>query len=139
MNRIRRSLAFIVSALASAIIALTAFAPAALAAGTSANVSWTAPTQYTDSSTLPATDIASYTISWAPTSGQTGPSGSLSVTAPALTATVPVPCGNTTFTVTVTTTATAKYPSETSAPSSAVPYATGVTCGPKAVTGVTVS
>lgn len=118
----------------------------ALAAGTSATVSWTMPTQYTDGSTLPASDIASATIAWAPVAGQSGPSGSLTVTPAAgstlvpSSAVVPVPCGNTSFTVAITTTATAKYANASSAQSQPpVAYATGVSCVPKAVTGVTVN
>jgi hypothetical protein len=103
---------------------------AALAAGTTANLSWTVPAAYTSGAAMPASDIASYVISWAPSTGQSGPSGALTVAAPATSATVPVACGSTTFTVAVTTTATATYPNATSSPSNAVPYATGVTCQP---------
>lgn len=124
---------------AAALVALAVGIGVALAAGTTANVSWSAPTQYTDGSTLAPSDIDHFTISWAPAAGQPGVSGSQQVPATATTATVPVPCGSTGFTVTVTTTATAKYPNATSAPNSPVPYASGVTCGPKAVTGVTVN
>lgn len=127
-------IALILAALFAVIVELPAHA-----AGTTANVSWTAPTQYTDNSALPATDIDHYTITWAPATGQSGPSGSLNVAGNLTSTTVPVACGNTSFTVSVTTSATAKYPNATSAPSNLVPYATGVTCGPKAVTGVTVS
>ena len=118
-------------------------ANAALAAGTTANLSWTNPTQYVDNTALPASDIASVTITWAPASGQSGPSGTLTVASiagvPPVASTVPVPCGNTTFTVAVTTSATAHYPNLTSTPSNAVPYATGVECGPKAATGLAVN
>ncbi len=113
--------------------------PLAIAVGTSAHASWTAPTTYTDGSALPASDIASYTMSWAPAGGQAGPSGSINVAATATTATVPVACGSVTFTIAVTTTATAKYPSATSSPSSGVPYATGVTCSPNPPAGLTVN
>lgn len=109
----------------------------AFAAGTTANLSWTAPTAYVDTSPLPASDIDHYTIAWAPTSGQSGPSGSETVPGSAVTATAPVPCGSTTFTITVTTTATAKYPNATSGPSSPAPYVSGVTCSPNPPAGLT--
>lgn len=108
-----------------------AFLGVAEAAGPTANITWSAPTQYVDNSPLPASDIAYYTILW--------DSNSQKVNAPALTAVVNVPCGSTNFTVTITTSATAKYPNTTSDPTTPVPYATGVTCRPKPVTGVTVS
>lgn len=116
--------------LSIAVLAALAIPPAE-AAGTTANLSWVAPNQYVDGTALPATDIAFYTIQF---NGQTQ-----KVTAPATTASVNVACGSTSFTVTVTTTATAKYPNTTSDPSGAVPYASGVVCRPKVVTGVTVS
>lgn len=97
-------------------------------AGTTANLTWSAPTTYTDGSAIASGDIASYTISWAPASGQSGPTGTQSATASAVAATVPVACGSVTFTISVTTSSTAKYPNVTSGPSNAVPYATGVTC-----------
>lgn len=101
----------------------------AIAAGTSATVSWNAPTTYIDGTVMPASDIASYTVSWAPAAGSTG--GSVSVPATAISIVVPgLTCGSFTFSATVTTTATAVYPSQTSAASNAVPYATGVSCKP---------
>jgi hypothetical protein len=107
-----------------------------IAAGTTAKLSWVAPTAYTDGSTLPATDIASYTVTWAPAAGGTGPSGSTNVAGTALATTVSVPCGATTFTVAVTTTASAKYPNVTSTPTAPVPYATGVACAPNPPSGL---
>lgn len=115
-------------------IALSFVGPAH-AAGTTANISWTAPIAYNDgppATALPASDIAFYTVSWGTNAGQ-----SLQVTATS--ATVPVACGSANFTVTVTTTATAKYPNATSAPAGPVAYASGVTCAPKPVTGLQVS
>lgn len=122
--------------LAVAMLALLAIK--AYAAGTTANVSWTAPTTYTDGETLAASDLAYYTIAWSPLSTGGAPAGMLKVIAPAITATVPVPCGGENFTVSVTTSATAKYPNATSAPSGAVPYASGVACTPNPPTGLTV-
>lgn len=93
-------------------------------AGTTANVSVTPPTQYTDGSPLPATDIDHYTVTW------TGPpSGSMNLTSP--TGTIPIACGSVQFMVSVTTTAKALYPNTTSASAGPVPYATGVSCVPK--------
>lgn len=117
--------------LSIALLVALAVPPMAEAAGTTANLSWSAPTQYVDGTALPASDIAFYTVQF---NGQ-----SQKVTAPATTASVNVACGSASFTVTVTTTATAKYPNATSDPSGAVPYASGVVCRPKVVTGVTVS
>jgi hypothetical protein len=108
-------------------------------AGTTANVSWTPPTQYMDGSALPATDIDHYTIAWAPVAGQSGPSGSQTVLASASQpAVVPVACGQVTFTITATTGAAAKYPNATSGASNAVPYVTGVTCAPNPPSGLAV-
>jgi hypothetical protein len=108
----------------------------ALGAGTSANLSWIAPTTYSDGSTLPATDIALYTIQW---TGGNAQVHTQIVNAPALAAVVNVPCGSASFSVTVTTTATAAYPNATSVPAGPVPYATGVTCQPNPVSGLTVN
>jgi hypothetical protein len=108
-------------------------AVAALAAGSTANVSITAPTAYADGEALPLASIGSYTLSWAPASGQHGPSGSLTVTpsgSSVTTVTVPVACGSSTFTATVTTTATAEYPTDTSSSSPSVAYVTGLSCLP---------
>lgn len=107
-----------------------------LAAGTTAHLSWSAPTTYNDTSPLPATDIDHYTLTWAPPTGQPGPSGSVNVPGTATTATAPIPCGNTTFTLSVTTTATAKYPNATSAPTSPIPYASNISCTPNPPTGL---
>jgi hypothetical protein len=93
-----------------------------------ATVKWVMPTQYNDDSALPLADIAKSTVKW--------PGGSLDVPAPTASASVPVPCGDRVFTVTVTTKATAKYPNATSGDSAQVTFATGVTCAPKAPTGI---
>jgi hypothetical protein len=95
------------------------------AVGSSAGVSWTAPTAYVDGTVLPATDIDHYTVSWTGTS-----TGSVVVKAGVVTATVPVACGTVNFTVTVTTGAAAHYPNATSGPAGPVAYASGVTCAP---------
>lgn len=109
---------------------LLAITAPAFAAGTTANLTWTAPTQYTDGSPIAAGDLDHYTITWAPASGQSGPSGSITVAGNLSGSQVPVPCGGVSFTLTVTTGATAKYPNATSGPAGPVPYVTGVTCGP---------
>lgn len=102
----------------------------AFAAGTTANLTWSAPTAYVDGTPLPAGDIDHYTATWSPAAGQTGPSGSETIPGTAVAATAPVPCGATTFVITVTTTATAHYPNATSGPSSQAPYVSGVQCSP---------
>jgi hypothetical protein len=107
-----------------------------IAAGTSATASWNAPVAYDDGSALPASDIANYTVSWGPATGQAGPTGSTNVPAGTTTAVIPVACGTVTFTVSVTTTATAHYPNATSSPSTGVPYATGIACTPNPPSGL---
>lgn len=124
----------IVSAFAAVLLAaLALYALPAYAAGATAVVTITAPTQYADGEALPLTDLATYTLTWAPAAGQHGPSGSQTITVTAATQTlsIPVACGSTTFDVLVTTTAAALYPSDPSAEASPVAYATGlVTCAP---------
>jgi len=116
-------------------------AGAALATGTTANVSWIAPTQYADGETLTASQIDHYTITWTTNSstGVGGPTGSLTVPGTATTAKIPVPCGGVNFSITVTTGANAVFPNTTSVPAGPVPYATGVTCAPNPPTGLAVS
>lgn len=98
----------------------------ALAAGTTANLTWVPPTAYSDGSPLPSTDLATYTISFTKgTAAQT-----IHVAAPATSTTVSVSCGSTQFQISVTTTSTALYPNATSTPSGPVPYASGVVCAP---------
>lgn len=121
------------------LLCIAAITAPAHAAGTTANLTWTPPTQYTDGSPIAAGELDHYTITWAPASGQSGPTGSITVAGNLSSSQVPVPCGGVSFTLTVTTSATAKYPNATSGPAGPVPYVTGVTCGPKAVTGLAVS
>jgi hypothetical protein len=132
-NFAKNSLTLIAFALVTFLLALSFHE--ANAAGTTANVSWVAPTSYLDGSSLPASDIASYTVTWVGKSAAL--SGSKTVTGTSTTVTVP--CDGTTFTVTVTTTATALYPSVTSDPSASKLYATGVACRPLAPTGLSVT
>lgn len=106
------------------------FVTLTFAAGTTANLSWTAPTAYTDGSALPVADIAFYTITW--------DTQSVKVTAPAISTVVNVPCGSTAFSATVTTTASAKYPNATSSQAGPVPYATGIACVPNPPQGLAV-
>lgn len=105
---------------------------AVYAAGNSAAVSWIAPITYNEGSVLPATDIASYTVSWTGIAGPqgAGPAGSLVVKAPATNVSIPVACGTVNFSVSVTTTAGAKYPSATSDPAGPIAYASGLECKP---------
>lgn len=116
------------SALFTLCAALVLFAGAhVFAAGTTANLSWTAPTSYSDGTALPASDIASYTLAWTATS-PFAKAGTVSAASSALTATVStLTCGTYNFTITVTTTATA-YSPNSSATSAPVLYNTGVTC-----------
>jgi hypothetical protein len=123
-------------------LAFLTILPRALAAGLTANVTWTNPTQYTDSTSLPATDIAYLTIQACEVNSPgtcivqkvTPVNGTVPTSA-----VVPVVCGQYDFNITVTTTATATYPNATSGPSAIVPYASGVSCTPKVVTGLAVS
>lgn len=110
----------------------------AVASGITANVSWVAPTQYTDGTALAASDIDHYTVSACEVNAP-GTCVTATIKAPATTGTLAVVCSQYDFTVTVTTGANATYPNATSSPSSVVPYASGVSCTPKAVTGVTVN
>lgn len=107
-----------------------------VASGTSANLSWVAPTAYSDGSALPSGDIDHYTLTWAPGTGQSGPSGSQNIAGTALAAQVNVPCGSVSFTLSITTGPSAKYPNTTSSPTSAVPYITGIACTPNPPTGL---
>lgn len=116
------------------------------AAVPTANVSWVAPTQYDDNSPLAATDIAYYTVVACPGSEIPAAPGCLTQkvspatagAAPPTTLTgMPLVCGSYTISVTVTTTASAKYPNETSGPSTAVPLVTSVSCSPNPPSGVT--
>lgn len=43
---------------------LLAFVTLTFAAGTAANLTWTAPTTYSDGTALAPTDIAFYTVTW---------------------------------------------------------------------------
>jgi hypothetical protein len=102
-------------------------ASSALAVGTTANVAWTAPTTYSDGTALPATDIASYTITWSPVSPY-AKAGTVTAASTAGSATVTnLSCGSYNFTVTVTTSATA-YSPNSSATSPVVVYNTGIAC-----------
>lgn len=94
---------------------------AAHAAGPSYTVSWAPPSAYLDTSALPATDIAFYTVTV---------DGVPQKVAGATQLALSKPCGSASITVSVTTTAGAKYPNTTSDPAGPVTYATGVTCKP---------
>lgn len=121
--------------------ALAIASPPAEAAGTTAHLSWTPSLFYNDcipvspattcnGTAIPLSDLKEYVVNW------TGAfTGSLRVSAPATSTDIPVPCSAVTFTVQEVTTASAKYPSSTSDPSSALPYATGVTCKPNPPVG----
>lgn len=120
------------------LLVLASAVPVARAAPPSANVSWTDPTAYVDGNALSSADIDHYTVTWS--SVKTGlAGGSLTVKAPAtFPVVVPLSCGDYSFTVTVTTGASALYPNATSSPAGPVTFATGVTCAPNPVSGLTV-
>lgn len=113
-------------------IAMLLFSSVSMAAGTTAQVTWTMPTTYVDNSALPVSDILETVVEWRRTVG--GPvEGSVRVAAPAVATTVPVACGDALFTAYVITKSTARFPSAVGLPSSPpVAYATGVACVPKA-------
>lgn len=98
----------------------------AMAAGTTANVSWTAPTVYTDGTALPATDIANYTINWSAASPYAA-SGSVTAASGLTIVVSSLTCGSYSFTVTVKTTATAYSPNAQSTTAPFV-YNTGIVC-----------
>lgn len=109
------------------------------AVGTSATLTWTLPTAYTDGTALPASQIASTVISWTRPTASIA-TGSVVVDAPGVTVVVPgLVCGDFKFTAHVLTTASATYPSAASAEASSTPatYATGVACKPNPPTGLT--
>jgi hypothetical protein len=121
----------------AAIVALFVAAfvlPLAVAASTNgtttANLSWSAPTAYLDGTTLPASDIASYTITYQSSASATAPVHTLSFPAGTLSTTVAALCSSTNFTITVTTTASAVYPNATSSQGGPVPFVSSVNCAP---------
>lgn len=139
MKILKELLAFLLFGLI--ILLLVLLARQTFAAGTLATVSFFPVTEYTDNTPMPASDVLKYTVKWS--------GGAVDITVPVMCPAgspeagkicvpVPVPCGDRVFTATVTPKPTAKYPVESS-PSNSVQYASGVTCSPKPVTGVTVS
>lgn len=121
-------------------LALLCFSSGADAAGTSATIKWTNPSQYSDGTSLPVTDIGSYDITWTRL-GSTVAVGTFHVSGgPATQTTISgLVCGGYNFTMTVTTSATALQPNSTSDPTSPASYPTGISCKPNPPTGVTVS
>lgn len=142
---LRRLLCICCAALLSTVAAMPA-----LASGTTANVTWTNPTQYDDGiTTLAPADIAYATVKACMVSSastcivqqvKATLAGTPAVSTPPTSASVAgLVCGSYNITVTVTTSTTAHFPNGTSAPGG-VAYATGVTCSvPKAVTAVAAS
>jgi hypothetical protein len=103
------------------------------AAGTSATLSWSHPTTYTDGAALAASDIKETFIQWR-RPGSATVAGSVRVTAPATSVVVPgLVCGNFTFTAQTIMTLGATASDETSP----VPYSTGISCKPNPPTGLT--
>lgn len=115
-----------------ALLALLALSSAAaLAAGTTANISWSPSYVYTDGSTMPVSDIASFTIRW-------DNGGSLTVNAPVtFPVTVPVPCGDRAFTVQINAKSTAKYTGTSDPSAPPATYSSGVVCKPGPIQAVT--
>lgn len=133
-------LALIAIGIVVAFMLTVAFAPSALAAGTTANLSWTLPSTWSDGSTLSVSDLKETLIEWRRTAA--GPVvGSVRVTAPASSVSVPgLACGDFVFTASAVAKSTALYPNSQSASSSPpAAYATGVECRPNPPTGLTAS
>jgi hypothetical protein len=101
--------------------------PVVFAAGTTANLSWTLPTTYTDGSPLAVADLREIIVEWRRTPlGNV--IGSVRVPAPATSVNVPgLVCGNYIFVAYVTT-----VDAQSDASNNA-PYATGVKCKPNPV------
>jgi len=118
--------------LAGAVVLFALTGLAARAAAPSAIVTWSAPTTYTDNSPIGAGEIKSYTVEWRRTAGG-AVAGSVNVSAPALTATVPVACGTYVFDVIATAGAVS------GAPSASVSFDSGIGCTPNPPTGLKVS
>lgn len=106
------------------------------AAGDVAHVTVTLPTEYSDDTALPASDIAEIHVQWY-RSGALVPLGEKVITPTQLTFDLPgMKCGDLQFMSYAITTATAKYPNaltiQEDRNAGAVIYSTGVKCGPKA-------
>lgn len=108
-------------------------AGSALASGTSASLSWTLATQYTDGQTLPVSAIKETLIQWR-RPGNPTVVGSMRIAAPGASVVVPgLVCGAFEFTAT-TILAAGPPPSDELGP---VPYTTGVVCKPNPPSGLT--
>jgi hypothetical protein len=108
-------------------------ATAALAAGTTANLSWSFPTEYTDGSSLAVADIQETVIQWRRPNSETVV-GSLRVTAPTAAAVATVVCNNYTFTAKIVMKDAAE-----SGETGRAAYATGIKCVPNPPSGLTVN
>lgn len=121
------------------LIALTAlFAGPVLAAGTTANLSWTisqADMTYLDGTPYAAADIKEFEVSWNPNP----PATPLIVAGNLRATTIPVLCGGRVFSVRIVMSATAKYPNSKAEPKLSNDYDSGVACVPKPVSGVSAS
>jgi hypothetical protein len=125
------AVALIVMAAVAVFLLLVIFAPAANAAGTVAQLSWTHPTMRIDDTPLALSEIRETLIEWRRTAG--GPIvGTLRVAAPANTASAPgLVCGDFVFSA-----ATIANNGDSSAPTAPVAYTTEIRCVPKSPTGL---
>ena len=129
---------FLLGAIVLTLVTLVAVCPA-IAAGTTATIIWTHPVAYTDGQPLPLNDIASTTVTWY-RPGTTIPLGSVVITAPTATATIPgLVCGNFEFSAKTTVKSVPPYPGTTSNETNKAAYPTGIACAPNPPTGVTAS
>lgn len=120
--------------LAILIVILISASIPAKAAGTSATVSWTHPTLYTDGTPLALTDITETIVIWR-RPGNATVIGSIHVAAPATqTLVTGLVCGN--FNVTAVTVTNSGASSAETAP---VAYATGIVCAPNPPTNLKVT
>ncbi|MDE2097473.1 MAG: hypothetical protein KGL39_09530 [Patescibacteria group bacterium] len=110
-------------AVLAAVLMLLMACGLALAAGQSANVSWTIPTTYTDGTSMPVSALQGYIVFWQSASAG-APSGEQMVAGGATNAVViHINCGIVNFTLVSVTTTGAM-----SAPSNVVNYNTGLQC-----------
>lgn len=116
-----------------AIVGGLLYACQARAAGTSVTLNWVHPVQNTDNSALALADIKETLITWR-RPNQSAIVGTVRVTAPATTVTVPnLTCGAFEFTATTV----VKANNMTSDETAKVPYQTGVVCKPNPPSAVT--
>jgi hypothetical protein len=133
LGRYALELVSLLIVLAVAVFLFMVMVSPAEAAGTTARLTWTLPTQRIDNSPLPASSIREVVVSWRRTAA--GPEvGNVRLAGAVSSADVPgLVCGDFVFTVLVVDQGSLE--SDPSSPPAA--YATGIACRPKAATGVT--